>query len=1057
MLRTFTDLVHIAAFVGMVMVWPSWLQAQDEARLFDVVVRGNALPGYYLMAPTNNALLGLVDHGGWVLHRSPARSPLNLQRHVDGTYTYFVPLVGHIRMDSTFTTAIDTLQASVGGTDFHECKVLPNGNYLLLAALPRKVDMSRLVQGGFDTATVLDAVIEEQEPDGDVIWRWNSKDHTSILDVTRGIDLKAPSIDYIHVNSLHKDADGNILISMRNFDEIGKIDRATGSFIWRLGGSESKNNQFTWQNDTIDGFRGFSRQHSVVRTAADRILIMDNGGLKPTEYSRAVEYQIDEQAKTVRRVWQYRPTPDIVARVMGSVERLSNGGTLIGWGQNVSRMALTELDSSGNVVYELKNAQGVNVSSYRVGKHPLKMIADRRRLSSPGTYEFRSAGSATGFTARVAHIAAPRTITIEQHLQAPFDRQDANIPPVEVDPVRWTVRHDIASADSVEMLLRLADVPAVRDARRAMVWHRPLDGSGGLTRLAGSFTNGSWTFNALRAGEYMVGYMVGTIPTPLMPDSGAVRVDPQEPLRWSHAIAADSFTVQIDTLASFIGSPRTRTTTDTSWSASDLRGSQTYWWRVRAWRNGVGGPWSRTMRFRTTLRRPSLILPVADVVLEPEHVTVTWTRVQGAATYHVRVSDGVRVWQQRVSDTTVVFEDLTGDSVLTFSVTSESISDTSLPMSPLSAPSLPHRPLILAPLPGAMEVADRGTVLRWLRPSGSASHVRCMSFSASTLVADDTVTSMDVSLPDLERGRIYTWQARSMGRKGASQWTRQRWFTTAGDVVHSAPVLRAPADQAILETGIVELEWESGINLATAFVQIAMDTTFADPLVDTAVVGANRLAVRALPTDRMLYWRVSETKSGQAGSWSGVWRFMITGRGLGPVYPPNGSMNVPTIGEVVYTTHSRFREYRVEFFVEGNVTAPDHLFASQTDRCRYLGLYPATWYTWRVAGVTNDGEVEVGAASRFRTTPSLSVPDNRRQTTLTYIHGTIEATGEVNQTDACILIDVLGRTHRCQGMLISDEIVRYSVPPEVRSGMYMVVLLDGAKARASAPVLVIGR
>lgn len=1056
MLRTFTDIWRIRLAIGLLGCWALTSSAQDEVRLFQPLVTGLATPGYYLLAPTNNEKLGLVDHGGWVVHRTPVRSALNLQRHPDGTYTYFTPGAGHVRMDSTFTVAIDTIQASDGGTDFHEVKILANGNYLVLGGSRRSVDMSKLVQGGVDTAKVLDAVIEEIEPDGDIVWRWNSKDHTSILDVTRGIDLTASTLDYIHVNSLHVDSDNNILISMRNFDEIGKIDRATGAFKWRLGGSESKNNQFTWLNDTVNGFRGFSHQHSIVRTAPNRIMIMDNGTLKPTEYSRAVEYELNETLKTIRRVWEYRHTPDVFVRVMGSVERLPNGGTLIGWGQNLDRMVLTELDSAGNVVFEMKNATGVNVASYRVGTYPLRMIADKRRVSAPGSYVLRSTDSSTGLTMHVHRVGAPRTVVAERHRMAPMGRTYQGAVPIDVDPVRWTIRHDISSSDSVRLTVALNAVHAVRDPRHALIWHRGRDGEGDLTLLSGAFDPAarSWTFDHALAGEYMVGYLIGTTPVPLSPDSGASNVDVEAPLQWSRSIAADSFTVELDTLPSFIGSPRSFTSMDTSWNPAVLRGAQEYWWRVRAWSNNVAGPWSSVMSFRTTLRRPLILRPLAGQLLVPERFDVAWRSVEHAQSYRVRVALSDRQIIRRTADTSVSVEGIPGDSVLQLDVTAEGASDTSLPMMPVVVRTLPHRPLTIGPSPGTVDVDVDQAVLQWKRISGQGVQVRCTGLDTSVLVVDQTTELDTFLLTNLDRGRLYRWSVRALGRQGASAWTPSRWFATAGPSVHTAAVLIAPTNGQVIERADVTLEWRRTDASTRSLVHVSSDTAFTDPLVDTVIDGVSALRLTDLPTDRQLYWRVYETTDGSTGEWSSAWRFIITGTGLGPIFPAHGAMNVPTLGEVVYTTSARFSEYRVEFFVEGNDTVPDHLFASITDRCRYLGLYPSTWYTWRTVGLRSGGESEVGPTSKFRTSPTLHVEQMWKTSKVTYIHGAIEVTGEVTSMDRCVLMDAIGRSISCPPQTISDGRILFEVPPEASSSVYTAVISRGTKRIASSPLMI---
>ena len=45
--------------------------------------------------------------------------------------------------------------------------------------------------------------------------------------------------DYVHLNSIGVDPDGNLLVSSRNTHTIYKIDRSSGQIIWRLGGKHS--------------------------------------------------------------------------------------------------------------------------------------------------------------------------------------------------------------------------------------------------------------------------------------------------------------------------------------------------------------------------------------------------------------------------------------------------------------------------------------------------------------------------------------------------------------------------------------------------------------------------------------------------------------------------------------------------------------------------------------------------------------------------------------------------------------------------------------------------
>lgn len=83
--------------------------------------------------------------------------------------------------------------------------------------------------------------------------------------------------------------------------------------------------------------------------SSGRILVLglrlfDNGTRHPTAESRAVEYQLDTTAHTATFVWQYQHRPPFFTAFTGSVRRLVNGNTVIGWTLGVPVVA-TEVTS----------------------------------------------------------------------------------------------------------------------------------------------------------------------------------------------------------------------------------------------------------------------------------------------------------------------------------------------------------------------------------------------------------------------------------------------------------------------------------------------------------------------------------------------------------------------------------------------------------------------------------------------------------------------------------------------------------------------------------------
>ncbi len=230
-------------------------------------------------------------------------------------------------------------------TDTHEFVLLPNGHSLLIAYDRRNIDMSKLITGGHPNAEVIGTHIQELDADKNVIFLWRCWDHFDILDAVHE-NLRASVIRYVHMNAIDVDYDGHLLVSSHRLDEITKINRGTGSIIWRLGG---QNNQFTFINDPDQ----FNSQHDI-RHVPDKpgyYTLLDNGRYHTPRYSRAVEYKLDTNAMTAEKVWEYRHTPDRHAVWMGNVDRLINGHTIIGWAYE-ELPKITQITQSGDIVYE---------------------------------------------------------------------------------------------------------------------------------------------------------------------------------------------------------------------------------------------------------------------------------------------------------------------------------------------------------------------------------------------------------------------------------------------------------------------------------------------------------------------------------------------------------------------------------------------------------------------------------------------------------------------------------------------------------------------------------
>jgi hypothetical protein len=334
-----------------------------------VLNNSNPSPGYIFMSNFPFAgidfspYLMVLDNTGYpVYYKKTTTNTSDFKKQPDGTFTYFDwGTEKYYRMNSSFQI-FDSIQCGNGyTTDVHELRILNNGHFLLMSYDPQIVNMRDYVADGDTAATVVGLVVQELDGNKNVVFQWRSWDHFHITDATYE-NLTLAYIDYVHGNAIEMDNDGNIIISSRHMDEITKINRTTGEIMWRLGG---KNNQFTFLHDDDK----FSHQHAVRRIANGNITMFDNGNFHSPNYSRAVEYKLDEVNKTAQLVWQYRNSPDVYGNAMGYVQRLANGNTLIGWGS--ANPSVTEVSPAGVKVFELTLPQGQ--FSYRAIKSDLDL------------------------------------------------------------------------------------------------------------------------------------------------------------------------------------------------------------------------------------------------------------------------------------------------------------------------------------------------------------------------------------------------------------------------------------------------------------------------------------------------------------------------------------------------------------------------------------------------------------------------------------------------------------------------------------------------------------
>jgi len=321
-----------------------------------ILETNSSAPGYFflgtkgLTAPGAKHYIAIVDNYGTpVFFRLMPKPSVSMRLLKDGTIGYVHGAPRKLYLMDEMLNVIDTINTVGGKMDGHDWDINDNGDYhrFLFSQYKRTVDMSQLVTGGNTAAEIEETVIQEFDPDNNLLNEWRTEDLFSILDgndQSPFVNFTEASIDYAHLNGIGVYSDTSFVVSTRHMDEITNIDRRTGEIIWRLGG---KNNDFTFVNDPV----GFNHQHCPRKLENGNILLYDNGNLHEPSYSSAVEYALDEENMTATLVTRFRRTPDVFGPRNGHTQRLKNGNTIINWGPVWP--SLTEFHPDGSVAMEL--------------------------------------------------------------------------------------------------------------------------------------------------------------------------------------------------------------------------------------------------------------------------------------------------------------------------------------------------------------------------------------------------------------------------------------------------------------------------------------------------------------------------------------------------------------------------------------------------------------------------------------------------------------------------------------------------------------------------------
>ena len=250
--------------------------------------------------------------------------------------------------------------------DGHEFLITPWNTALILADTVATANLTSI--GGPADQTVIDGIVQEIDiSTGKVLFQWNSAGHVPYRDSEgpRPVSAGVPW-DWFHINSVHLDTDGNLLISSRYTWTVHQVSLRTGKIIWELGGKQSTFRLMAAPGQVLDSAGEiFAYQHDPEAIGNGEYTFFDDEsdgaspfGLLP--HSRVAAVKLDLATKVATLVNSVDQPEGLQAVSQGNAQTTRNGGLFVGWG---SLPYISEFSPSGQLLFNAEFPAGI--TSYR--------------------------------------------------------------------------------------------------------------------------------------------------------------------------------------------------------------------------------------------------------------------------------------------------------------------------------------------------------------------------------------------------------------------------------------------------------------------------------------------------------------------------------------------------------------------------------------------------------------------------------------------------------------------------------------------------------------------
>ena len=204
---------------------------------------------------------------------------------------------------------------------------------------------------------------------GKLLFQRVSSDHVPYSDSHAPMGQPGQPWDWFHINAVHLDTDGNLLISSRFTWTIYKVNLRTGAMMWQLGGKHSTFAIKAAPGQKLDSAGEiFAFQHDPEALGGNVYTVFDDesdGQSTLYSSSRAVTISLDLATGTATLIKSVNQPEGLTAGATGSAQTTKNGDLFVSWG---GLSYFSEFSPSGKLLFNAKLPDGA--ATYRAYRLP---------------------------------------------------------------------------------------------------------------------------------------------------------------------------------------------------------------------------------------------------------------------------------------------------------------------------------------------------------------------------------------------------------------------------------------------------------------------------------------------------------------------------------------------------------------------------------------------------------------------------------------------------------------------------------------------------------------